>query len=213
MSAPLASKKSSVVSAETVEATIAAFTRLDASGDRRSMNRMAQRLGKEQPAMLRFAAEARESHGEAAGEATVFYGTLVWAMFDRQVGTAPRLLPDNVDEAKKVVEGALATVDGLGQRPVHQRTAPALAERQPHLYAKLAELIDEDVREKAVSEATAVVLFPATQILIEAFDAAIDGRRPGERIGPLVREAAKVGRNDPCPCGSGQKYKKCHGAG
>ena len=21
----------------------------------------------------------------------------------------------------------------------------------------------------------------------------------------------KVGRNDPCPCGSGQKYKKCHG--
>jgi preprotein translocase subunit SecA len=23
---------------------------------------------------------------------------------------------------------------------------------------------------------------------------------------------AKVGRNDPCPCGSGKKYKKCHGA-
>ncbi len=28
---------------------------------------------------------------------------------------------------------------------------------------------------------------------------------------PVVREAPKVGRNDPCPCGSGQKYKKCHG--
>jgi preprotein translocase subunit SecA len=28
----------------------------------------------------------------------------------------------------------------------------------------------------------------------------------------VVREAPKVGRNDPCPCGSGQKYKKCHGA-
>jgi preprotein translocase subunit SecA len=26
-----------------------------------------------------------------------------------------------------------------------------------------------------------------------------------------VRVAAKVGRNDPCPCGSGKKYKKCHG--
>jgi len=24
--------------------------------------------------------------------------------------------------------------------------------------------------------------------------------------------ARKVGRNDPCPCGSGKKYKKCHGA-
>ncbi len=29
---------------------------------------------------------------------------------------------------------------------------------------------------------------------------------------PIVRDAAKVGRNDPCPCGSGRKYKKCHGA-
>ncbi|MBZ5507068.1 MAG: preprotein translocase subunit SecA [Acidobacteriia bacterium] len=29
----------------------------------------------------------------------------------------------------------------------------------------------------------------------------------------VVRGAAKVGRNDPCPCGSGKKFKKCHGAG
>jgi preprotein translocase subunit SecA len=28
----------------------------------------------------------------------------------------------------------------------------------------------------------------------------------------FVREHDKVGRNDPCPCGSGKKYKKCHGA-
>jgi preprotein translocase subunit SecA len=27
-----------------------------------------------------------------------------------------------------------------------------------------------------------------------------------------VVAGAKVGRNDPCPCGSGKKYKKCHGA-
>jgi preprotein translocase subunit SecA len=27
-----------------------------------------------------------------------------------------------------------------------------------------------------------------------------------------VRSGVKVGRNDPCPCGSGKKYKKCHGA-
>jgi uncharacterized protein YecA (UPF0149 family) len=25
------------------------------------------------------------------------------------------------------------------------------------------------------------------------------------------RATPKVGRNDPCPCGSGKKYKKCHG--
>jgi preprotein translocase subunit SecA len=29
---------------------------------------------------------------------------------------------------------------------------------------------------------------------------------------PIVREGVKVGRNDPCPCGSGKKYKQCHGS-
>jgi preprotein translocase subunit SecA len=28
---------------------------------------------------------------------------------------------------------------------------------------------------------------------------------------PFTRSTAKVGRNDPCPCGSGKKYKQCHG--
>jgi preprotein translocase subunit SecA len=28
---------------------------------------------------------------------------------------------------------------------------------------------------------------------------------------PLVRQDIKVGRNEPCPCGSGKKYKHCHG--
>jgi preprotein translocase subunit SecA len=35
------------------------------------------------------------------------------------------------------------------------------------------------------------------------------GTRPSA---PVQREAEKIGRNDPCPCGSGKKYKKCHGA-
>jgi preprotein translocase subunit SecA len=34
---------------------------------------------------------------------------------------------------------------------------------------------------------------------------------PKEAPAPVKRTAAKVGRNDPCPCGSGKKYKKCHG--
>ena len=29
---------------------------------------------------------------------------------------------------------------------------------------------------------------------------------------PFVRDQKKIGRNEPCPCGSGKKYKKCHGA-
>jgi preprotein translocase subunit SecA len=34
----------------------------------------------------------------------------------------------------------------------------------------------------------------------------------GGTVETVKREGKKVGRNDPCPCGSGRKYKKCHGA-
>ncbi|MBK7643243.1 MAG: SEC-C domain-containing protein [Planctomycetes bacterium] len=27
---------------------------------------------------------------------------------------------------------------------------------------------------------------------------------------PFIHQAAKTGRNDPCPCGSGKKFKQCH---
>ena len=33
----------------------------------------------------------------------------------------------------------------------------------------------------------------------------------GRSVDPVRRERPKVGRNDPCPCGSRKKYKKCHG--
>jgi preprotein translocase subunit SecA len=32
-----------------------------------------------------------------------------------------------------------------------------------------------------------------------------------EAVAPYVREQPKVGRNEPCPCGSGKKFKQCHG--
>jgi preprotein translocase subunit SecA len=44
-------------------------------------------------------------------------------------------------------------------------------------------------------------------------EASADGEqksRPKQET--VVRSQPKVGRNDPCPCGSGKKYKKCHGA-
>lgn len=33
---------------------------------------------------------------------------------------------------------------------------------------------------------------------------------PSSSSGPLPRQAAKIGRNEPCPCGSDKKYKDCH---
>jgi preprotein translocase subunit SecA len=37
------------------------------------------------------------------------------------------------------------------------------------------------------------------------------GEGDGAKAEPVRRDRPKVGRNDPCPCGSGKKYKKCHG--
>jgi hypothetical protein len=52
---------------------------------------------------------------------------------------------------------------------------------------------------------------------------ALEGKTPAEllegrslipqKVETVRRTEPKVGRNDPCPCGSGKKYKKCHGAG
>jgi preprotein translocase subunit SecA len=39
----------------------------------------------------------------------------------------------------------------------------------------------------------------------------VGGDAPEQPAGPIVRDGVKVGRNDPCPCGSGKKYKHCHG--
>ncbi len=36
-------------------------------------------------------------------------------------------------------------------------------------------------------------------------------QEPGAAVQPFVRDGRKVGRNEPCPCGSGKKYKQCHG--
>jgi len=38
-----------------------------------------------------------------------------------------------------------------------------------------------------------------------------DGADTAVAAHPFVRAGGKVGRNDPCPCGSGKKYKQCHG--
>jgi preprotein translocase subunit SecA len=38
------------------------------------------------------------------------------------------------------------------------------------------------------------------------------GEEPVAAQTAVHRSDEKVGRNDPCPCGSGKKYKKCHGA-
>ena len=40
---------------------------------------------------------------------------------------------------------------------------------------------------------------------------AVDAKAEQGPKKPVTRSASAVGRNDPCPCGSGKKYKMCHG--
>ncbi len=201
------------VPADDVDRTITAFTRLDQRGDKKAMNKLAARLQREQPYLLQYAASTRAEHGDKVGEAAVFYATLVWAMFDRKhEGTLPRLTAQNLADADTVVTTGLASVEGLADKPIHERVAPALVDAQPNIIAKLRELVEEDVREAAMAAETAAVIYKPTQVVIEAFDAALTGRRAGEVQGTVVNDTPKVGRNDQCPCGSGKKYKKCHGA-
>jgi uncharacterized protein len=46
-------------------------------------------------------------------------------------------------------------------------------------------------------------------VIYRHFLAYRSGGRPGSKT--IIRPEPKVGRNEPCPCGSGKKYKKCCG--
>src|SRR5262252_4252582 len=153
-----------VVSAEDVERTIAAFARLDQRGDKKAMNKLAQRLQREQPFLLQHAAAVKNEHGDTVGEAAVFYATLMWAMFDRgRDGTLPRLTAQNLADADQAVTDALSTIEGLADKPAHERVAPALVDAQPNVYAKLVALLAEDVKEAAMTAETASTIIKPTE--------------------------------------------------
>jgi preprotein translocase subunit SecA len=40
---------------------------------------------------------------------------------------------------------------------------------------------------------------------------ALDDESQQDKDQPFKRPDKKIGRNDPCPCGSGKKFKQCHG--
>ncbi|HUQ03458.1 MAG TPA: preprotein translocase subunit SecA [Kofleriaceae bacterium] len=90
---------------------------------------------------------------------------------------------------------------------------PALQAKQRQLVEKGAagKFDDEEAEEQAAAGAAA-----------GGKKRKVQGGRPGAKAGAgagaaeaagetVRRERPKVGRNDPCPCGSGKKYKKCHG--
>ena len=94
----------------------------------------------------------------------------------------------------------------------------AYAQRDPVAMYRLesGDMFDqmiESIKEDTVVQVLSVV--PRRQSeervqVIKAASATHGGEAPAERR-PVVRKEVKVGRNDPCPCGSGKKYKQCCG--
>jgi len=74
-----------------------------------------------------------------------------------------------------------------------------------------AELIEQRRREAAEKEKLAFQHMAASGMAEEA-SAAPEGEPVPATPQTYTREERKVGRNEPCPCGSGKKYKQCHGA-
>jgi preprotein translocase subunit SecA len=99
--------------------------------------------------------------------------------------------------------------EGIGLRAYGQRDP--LVEYKSEAFKMFQSL------EASIQSEVAATIFRLTLRRPEAEPArprAVRTNRDGEAPSKApVRAARKVGRNDPCPCGSGKKYKKCHGAG
>ena len=72
-----------------------------------------------------------------------------------------------------------------------------------------AELIEQKRREEAERQQLAFQHAQASALPEAEQERGQQAEAPQQ---PMVRDAPKVGRNDPCPCGSGKKYKQCCGA-
>ena len=70
-----------------------------------------------------------------------------------------------------------------------------------------AAAMEQQRREEAAKQKVAFEHAEAGSAVAEVADAP-----PPAAPQPMTRAQPKVGRNDPCPCGSGKKYKQCHGA-
>jgi len=81
-------------------------------------------------------------------------------------------------------------------------------------YLSHVQFVRDDEVKRMEEQARAEAQAQEMQFQHEAASALESQEQPdqGENASqPFVRDGKKVGRNDPCPCGSGKKYKQCHG--
>jgi preprotein translocase subunit SecA len=92
----------------------------------------------------------------------------------------------------------------LSHVQIQRRDEAALIEQKRREAAEKARL--------AFQHAEASAMQPEAPPAEPGSGAAPEGAATGAPAQPFTREQPKVGRNEPCPCGSGKKFKHCHGA-
>ena len=92
-----------------------------------------------------------------------------------------------------------------GQDPRAQRKMPEQNMKMNAQHQEIASSISPSAGGQAPQNA-----FNARQAQMQAQNSAMKSGRQGQSV-TVMRTQPKVGRNDPCPCGSGKKYKNCHG--
>ena len=71
--------------------------------------------------------------------------------------------------------------------------------------------VKEETKEKAVQKKTTHTKTPIIGVAPHVMNVAKDGQAPYVPVANPVQHDKKIYPNDPCPCGSGKKYKKCCG--
>jgi preprotein translocase subunit SecA len=104
-----------------------------------------------------------------------------------------------VDELLKLLRGNITITV---QRPEPQRKAPS----------KLRTNIDDIAKASGQAKSDGTDRGTVSRRQSTSNRQNGNGRTPTATSAPRTVMANKIGRNDPCPCGSGKKYKKCHGA-
>ncbi|CAN5662063.1 hypothetical protein BH09PSE5_BH09PSE5_24370 [soil metagenome] len=101
-------------------------------------------------------------------------------------------------------EGLLETTDEAAMLALARlfRHLPPNDEQMADLIATMDKESPIDTLDEGIDELVACVIDLSDLMSNERY-----------RVDTVRRETPKVGRNEPCPCGSGKKYKQCHGAG
>ncbi len=71
--------------------------------------------------------------------------------------------------------------------------------------------VDAIEEQRRQAEAAQIRTYSHEESNALAEDDSSEAAEGDQAVEQYVRDGAKVGRNDPCPCGSGKKYKHCHG--